>query len=75
MKERVGNNNLLAVREVAKRISVSANTIRRWSDAGTFPPPLKLGRTVRWSEAVVEKWIESAAKHCHDLVTEVQGTR
>jgi excisionase family DNA binding protein len=43
--------------DVAERIKVSANAIRRWSEAGRFPSPVKLGRAVRWSEAAVDKWI------------------
>ncbi|HEY1603180.1 MAG TPA: helix-turn-helix domain-containing protein [Pirellulales bacterium] len=56
-EKRAATGRLLSAREIAELLSVCAHTIRRWVKAGRFPTPLKLGRTVRWSEAAVQEWI------------------
>lgn len=52
-------SRLLSLKRVAERLDVSEKTIRRWIDAGEFPPPTHLlpGQTQRWAETVVEGWM------------------
>lgn len=38
---------------LARRYGVSQRTIRNWVDAGAFPPPQKIGRSLLWRVDVV----------------------
>lgn len=50
----------LTVREVAVKVGVSTNTIKRWVSIGNFPKGKKYSpRIIRWFESDVEKWIQS----------------
>jgi len=48
---------LLDVHQVAKTIGCSPRHVHRLSDAGRMPPPVKLGRLVRWRRCEIEAWI------------------
>lgn len=50
---------LLDVATVAKFCGCSARTVRRLSDAGRMPPPIRLGSLVRWRRAELEAWIDA----------------
>lgn len=46
--------------DVMRRTGVSRSTIYKWTKAGTFPPPTRLGaRLLVWSEAEIEAWLKS----------------
>ena len=48
----------LRANDIAAEIGIDPATLYRWLQRGIFPPPvIKVGRTVRWSRAVVEKFI------------------
>lgn len=48
----------LRAHDIAAEIGIDPATLYRWLQRGIFPPPvIKVGRTVRWSRAVVEKFI------------------
>ncbi len=48
---------------VARRVGVNRSTLHRWRKRGLFPPPtIKVGRTVRWSTAVVDAFIEQGVR-------------
>ena len=50
-------NLYLSVEQVAKRFSVSKDTIWRWKRNGEFPAPVKLGgTTTRWRLADIEEY-------------------
>lgn len=47
----------LSVEQVAKRFSVSKDTIWRWKRNGEFPAPVKLGgTTTRWRLSDIEEY-------------------
>lgn len=50
-------DRLLDVNAVADLCSCSVRHIRRLTDAGEFPSPVKLGRLVRWRRQDVRSWI------------------
>lgn len=50
--------NLLTVGEVAERLHVSVRSLWRMAATGQFPPGLKIGRSVRWSNERVLDWIQ-----------------
>jgi excisionase family DNA binding protein len=47
----------LTVEEVAARVRVSPPTIYRWSLDDPSMPTLRIGRTVRFPAARLEKWL------------------
>lgn len=53
---------LLDVKAVAALLGVSCRTVRRLSDSGRMPRPLRLGGCIRWSRSDVEAWIASGCK-------------
>jgi predicted DNA-binding transcriptional regulator AlpA len=48
---------LIDVDVFAGMLGVSTRHVRRLTDAGRCPPPVRLGRACRWSRRVVEDWI------------------
>jgi len=51
------NTYYLSVEQVAKRFSVSKDTIWRWKRNGEFPAPVKLGgTTTRWRLSDIEEY-------------------
>ncbi|SLN53625.1 Prophage CP4-57 regulatory protein (AlpA) [Roseovarius gaetbuli] len=51
------NTLYLSVDQVAKRFSVSKDSIWRWKRNGDFPTPVKLGgTTTRWRLSDIEEW-------------------
>lgn len=50
--------SLLSIRAVAKLLGgCSVRHIRRLSDSGRMPRPVKLGHLIRWRRADLEAWI------------------
>lgn len=47
---------LLNKLQLCERLSVSERTVEGMVKAGTFPPPVKVGKFVYWSEIAVRKW-------------------
>jgi excisionase family DNA binding protein len=45
------------VSEVAKVMACSTRHVRRMTDAGTMPSPVRLSSAVRWRRADIERWI------------------
>lgn len=50
---------LLGKNEVMDLLDVSDRTLEKLVRARRFPPPLRLGKTVRWAESVVQQWLLS----------------
>ena len=50
---------LLDVADVAKLLRCSSRHVRRLSDSGRMPPPVRLGALIRWSKEAIGKWIAS----------------
>ena len=48
---------LLGKVEVMSLLDVSDRTLEKLVRARRFPPPLRLGKTVRWAESVVQQWL------------------
>ncbi len=48
---------LLQKSQVCTRLSMSARTIENMVKAGSFPPPVRLGKHVFWTETAVNNWV------------------
>ena len=51
--------NLLDVTEVAAVLQCSTRSVWRFCDAGTAPPPLRIGNLRRWRREEILAWIEA----------------
>ena len=50
---------LFDVHQVAELLQVSPRSVWRWTAAGQFPRPMRLGRLRRWSRESVQAWLDS----------------
>ncbi len=50
---------LIATKEAAKLLKVSERTLWQMQTTGRMPPPIRIGRAVRWSLDVLKKWVEA----------------
>lgn len=56
--------DLLTVREVARRLSISERTVWRWTALGLLPPPVHPHpRSTRWRAADIERYLEKLSTH------------
>jgi predicted DNA-binding transcriptional regulator AlpA len=56
------NETLMSLREVADFVGVNERTIARWSNAGRFPSPLRLGpRILRWRAGDIQAALAALA--------------
>lgn len=46
----------LTTKETAALCKISVETLHRWTRAGQFPEPYKIGRCLRWRHADIEAW-------------------
>jgi predicted DNA-binding transcriptional regulator AlpA len=54
--------DLLTVRDVARRLSISERTVWRWTALGLLPPPVHPhARSTRWRAADLERYLEQLA--------------
>ena len=64
------NYTLLKVDQVAKLLNVSVSAVYKWTQAGEFPAPYKLGdkkrSSSRWSEIEILTWLENQKGQTHD---------
>lgn len=55
---------LLTPQELADRLNVPLNTVRKWRSIRTGPPVLKVGRHLRYRPEDVQAWLnEQTAQH------------
>ncbi|HEX4142978.1 MAG TPA: helix-turn-helix domain-containing protein [Pirellulales bacterium] len=50
---------LIDIKEAAKLLKVSAGTVYHMHKNGDMPPPIRIGRAVRWSLDALKKWIDA----------------
>jgi predicted DNA-binding transcriptional regulator AlpA len=51
--------DLLTVRDVARRLSISERTVWRWTALGLIPPPVHPhARSTRWRAADIVRYLE-----------------
>lgn len=43
--------------DLGKQLSCSSRHVRRLSDRGAMPTPVRLGGLVRWERNAIERWI------------------
>ena len=65
-----GDYLLLNVREVAKVLRLSERTVWTYAQNGLMPPPLRIGRSRRWSKELLEDWITRGCPVCSKEVAQ-----
>ncbi len=48
---------MLGKSDVLDLLNISDRTLEKLVRARRFPPPLRLGKTVRWADTVVQRWL------------------
>jgi excisionase family DNA binding protein len=54
---------LIDSKQAAKLLKVSERTLWRMHHDGEMPPPIRIGRAVRWSLETLRKWVEEGVPH------------
>lgn len=54
-----------SVRDMAIMYGVTPPTIRLWAERGDLPPPLRLGRTLRWVASVIDGMLAGQQEAAH----------
>ena len=44
--------------EVVDCLQISKSTLTRRIDDGTFPPPFRIGRKLRWTATSIQQWLD-----------------
>lgn len=50
-------SSLLKKTDVCARLALSARTLEGMVKEGTFPPPVRMGKFVYWSEKSIHSWM------------------
>lgn len=56
----INNAALLTARDLARLLRIDPRTLRELRHAGEVPPPIKVGRLLRWRATEVERWLAEA---------------
>ena len=62
-------NPLLTENEVAKRLSLTTNTLRKWRCLGKGPNFIKIGSAVRYEQEEITTFIEGSIKNSTNEIT------
>lgn len=57
---------VLSKEDLCQRLNLSARTIENMVKRNDFPPPIRIGKKVYWSEKVVALWIARIFKKQQD---------
>lgn len=49
----------LTIQQLAAKFQVSVGCIRAWRLRGEGPPAIRLGNSLRWDAAEVDRWVDS----------------
>jgi predicted DNA-binding transcriptional regulator AlpA len=52
----------LRPKDVAALLDIGERSLSRYVQSGAFPQPIRLGRSLRWSEQAVREWIDSRSR-------------
>ena len=53
---------LITIKDVRALTKLGRSTLYRLMDDGAFPPPMRIGRSVRWPKSVIDEWIATRAE-------------
>lgn len=68
------NAEYLSSEEVARALNVSARTLHRWGRLRKGPPSIKVGRSVYYRRASIERWL-LALENANGVVATVASRR
>lgn len=58
---------LLDISRLAELLECSARTVQRHVGDGLIPPPVRIGRLVRWRAAEIDNWLDAGCPPMADL--------
>ncbi|KAA5545102.1 helix-turn-helix domain-containing protein [Roseiconus nitratireducens] len=53
------HKELITPQLVARLLGVSTKSVRRLAAAGKMPPPIRVGRLLRWRAGAIHEWIDA----------------
>ena len=62
-----GGRPLIGMEHLAELIGVSTQTLRRMTQSGKLPEPIRLGRLIRWKPQVIDDWIAAGCPPAKEL--------
>jgi len=62
----INSLTLLSKGDLCQRLNLSARTLENMVSRNEFPPPIRIGKKVYWSEQVVADWKIKMFKRQHD---------
>ncbi|MDI3465641.1 MAG: hypothetical protein OJF50_004462 [Nitrospira sp.] len=58
---------IIRIKHVQRRLSLSRSAIYSLMDAGEFPPPIQLSRrAIGWRQADIDAWLKSRTRQSHN---------
>jgi len=60
------DTELLSVKSVASGLGCSPRHVRRLSDAGRMPRPVRLGALIRWRRDELERWVAAGCPNLRE---------
>jgi prophage regulatory protein len=66
---------LLGKSDVLMLLGISDRTLEKLVRSRRFPPPLRLGKTVRWAASVVEHWLDLQLQPQRDWEPQKRASR
>lgn len=67
------DRSLLDIDGVAKLLNCSRRHVMRLSRSPAMPPPIRLGKLLRWSRTTLDEWIASGCpRSCETRAREIQ---
>jgi predicted DNA-binding transcriptional regulator AlpA len=60
----MANRQLITVAQLAEKLQLGQRSIWRYRDEGRMPPPVRLGKNVRYRVNDIEAWIDAG---CPDV--------
>jgi predicted DNA-binding transcriptional regulator AlpA len=52
----------VTAKQLGQRLSAHPLTIHRWAAAGLIPPPVRIGRSVRWRWLEVQEYLAASSE-------------
>ena len=72
-KEKNVVSELMTAQELAEVLKISSRQIWRLRSSGKLPPPMNIGRSVRWDTATIREWISQGCPDEAELQAEQGG--
>lgn len=67
--ETAANERMIRVADLAGRLGISTRQVFKLLSAGRLPAPIRLGRSVRWRESLIDEWLRAGCPAAENFAT------